>query len=165
MQTSHILNIERLREVLNYDRLTGVFVWKQQIGKRSKGIAGNVMDDGYRRIGIDGGQYRAHDLAWFIEYGEFPEFIIDHKNRNRDDNSIDNLRKANQSLNLANTGMRLNNKSGYKGASRIKGTEKWLASIKINGKTKYLGTHETPFLAHEAYMRAAMQAWGDFASA
>lgn len=158
-----MISLQRLQEVLDYDRATGVFTWKQKIGRRSAGAAGTVMFDGYRRIGIDGKQYRAHDLAWLWERGLMPDFLLDHRNRNRDDNSIDNLRQASQSQNLANTEKRSNNTSGYKGVSKLRGREKWIATIKVLGRSKYLGTFDSPSVAHVAYSSAMKNAFGDFA--
>lgn len=44
------------------------------------------------------------------------------------------------------------NTSGYRGVSRNR--NKWVASISINGKAKYLGIFKTPELASAAYQKA-----------
>ena len=54
---------------------------------------------GYRKIKItpDGSKKRkcfsVHKLVWLVFYGEIPDgFEVDHINRKRDDNRLDNLR-------------------------------------------------------------------------
>lgn len=46
---------------------------------------------GYRSIDIEGSKYLAHRLAWLYMTGEWPEYLIRHKNEKNDDNSWDNL--------------------------------------------------------------------------
>lgn len=87
------LSRERVDALLSYDPTTGLFRWK--VGGRRRvagGIAGTVRADGYTRISIDGVQYAAHRLAWFVTHGRWPCGIIDHDNRRRSDNRISNLR-------------------------------------------------------------------------
>jgi len=43
--------------------------------------------------------------------------------------------------------------SGYQGVSWVKSRQKWLASIKINGKTKYIGRFESEEDAHQSYSK------------
>ena len=62
-------------------------------------IAGSVTGVGYRQIQIDGIFYYASRLAWFYMTKEWPEFIVDHENENKEDNSWDNLREATDSQN------------------------------------------------------------------
>jgi len=63
---------------------------------------------------------------------------IDHININKLDNRKQNLRIVNRSLNAFNSGLHINNKSGYSGVYQNK-TKKWVVNIKINNRTKYLG--------------------------
>jgi hypothetical protein len=50
-----------------------------------------------------------------------------------------------------------------KGVSKDKRREKWFARIKLNGKTKFLGYHNTPEAAHKSYCDAADRLHGNFA--
>jgi hypothetical protein len=52
------------------------------------------------------------------------------------------------------------NKSGYKGVSFDKSTEKWLAQIEVEGRNKHLGRHLTPEEAARAYDRGAVRYYG-----
>lgn len=45
----------------------------------------------------------------------------------------------------------LKSTSKYIGVNFNKGTNKWVARILINGKSKYLGLHKTEYDAHLAY--------------
>lgn len=141
------LTPERVREILHYDLETGIFT-RRRLGK----IAGTENDSGYLVIGLDGKYYRAHRLAWLYVYGEWPTELIDHKNRIRTDNRIDNLRQSNRSENTQNT-VTQRSSSGVRGVSRM--GEKWKAQIAIDGKDIYLGLFRTVAEASAAYSSAA----------
>jgi hypothetical protein len=141
------LTAERLRELLHYEPLTGIFTWLVSTNGRVivGDVAGCVGEDGYSRISIDGRKYMAHRLAWFYVHGEWPGGRLDHrKNKcfaDKSDNRIANLRPASHSGNLANTGPSSNNSSGFKGVSWHKQLQKWAAQIEHNGKRIYLGLY------------------------
>src|SRR5712692_928690 len=116
-------------------------------------IAGYRDGDGYLRIGICGGQYRAHRLAWLYMTGKWPIDQIDHKNAVKNDNRWKNLREATCAINNQNKRKALrNNRTGFLGVSR--NGKGFIAQIKINEKRRNLGTYPTPELAHEAYLKA-----------
>lgn len=50
--------------------------------------------------------------------------------------------------------------SKYKGVGRVRKSGKWTARIKVDGKLKYLGDHDTEEAAALAYNAAAFAAWG-----
>ena len=155
---------KRLKEVLTYHPDTGLFTRNREFGGWAPGeVAGCVKLDGYRRIAIDKIQYPASHLVWFYCHGVWPKHHMDHKNNNRDDNRIENLRECNPSENLANQRLSSRNKSGFKGVSWARIAEKWYASIKIMGKSKNLGYYNDPEEAHRAYCRAAKKYFGEFA--
>jgi len=62
--------------------------------------------------------------------------IVDHKDRNRLNNDISNLRWVNYKLNSHNTTKPYNNTSGYKNISWDKNHNRWLFRKRINGKYK-----------------------------
>ena len=137
------LTIKRIKEVLNYSPETGVLTWKVSPRNRTRvgDIAGTLNESGYLFVCIDGLKIRAHRAAWGIYYGNLPEGFIDHINGVRDDNRICNLRLATKSLNSQNSFIRNDNKTGVKGVHFRKDTEKFSASIQIDGKTYYLGCY------------------------
>jgi hypothetical protein len=142
-----MITAEAVRAALTYCPDTGLFK------RRDGSVAGDVKPTGYRYIGVCGQRYRAHRLAWFYMYGEWPKGEIDHINRNRDDNRIDNLRDVSRSLNCKNTALRRDNTSGRKGIYWYGDRLMWRASISIDGRLKHLGwfdTKEKAIAAREA---------------
>jgi hypothetical protein len=96
--------------------------------------------------------YKIHRLVgkYFIENpNNHP--CIDHKNGNRTDNTIDNLRWCNYSQNGRNMKKRENTSSQFKGVYFHKQTNKWMARCSLNGKLKYIGTYNTEIEGAEAY--------------
>jgi len=143
---------DRLRELLNYDRETGIFTWAiTRRGCRKGSVAGCKMKHGYIAIRLDDALYTAHRLAWLHVTGEWPANQIDHINRDRADNRFSNLRAVTNAENAQNQKARAN-KSGFTGVR--KENSKWLAEIKINYKPIRIGLFETPEAAHEAYVAA-----------
>lgn len=157
---------EQLDRLLAYDPLTGALTWKvQRSGVRFWQEAGTIKRSGYRAIRVAGLAYQAHRLAWVIMTGEEPESDIDHINGVRTDNRWVNLRSATPLQNSANAARQRNNLTGYKGVGTLPHSpNRWQAQIKINGKNKYLGIYPSPELAHQAYMKAARETRGEFAS-
>ena len=132
---------KKLKQILNYDPLTGVFIWivTPTICVKVGSVAGCLDKKGYIDIGISGKIYKAHRLAWLYVYGYFPEYEIDHIDRNKSNNRINNLRHASHQCNQRNVGLQQNNTSGIKGVSWHKQRDKWRAEIKVNYKNYHLG--------------------------
>lgn len=152
------LTQERLREVLSYDEVTGIFTWVNPYHKaRKTAEAGGVDSSGYRQIRVDGRLYLAHRLAWLFVFGEWPTGELDHRNRVKLDNSIANLRLVSRYANMQNIETPNQKKGELPGAyPRIgrSGAAKWQASIGARGKQHYLGRFDSPEAAHEAYAAA-----------
>jgi len=154
---------KQLRELLYYHPKSGDFVWLKGVSPRAgAGTQAGCLQSwtGYWLIRVDRKLYRAHRLAWFYIHGAWPEDQIDHKNRIRSDNRIDNLRLASSQENTRNSKMRSNNTTGHTGVSR-KGN-KWHATITIDGKKKWLGCFGTPEAASAAYKSASVKYFGEF---
>ena len=162
-----------LRECFDYDPVAGVLYWRERPlshfldewrwkiwNNRSAGkVAGFPRPDGYRCITIGNKQYIVHLIIWMLVEGYRPEHLIDHKNRDRTDNSWGNLREATRSQNQRNNAR--TGPSGLKGASLAK-NNKFVALIKVDGKMRYLGTFATAEEAHAAYCAAARTLFGEF---
>ena len=148
-----------------YDSETGKLY---SLTKRGRGpCIVNVGDElntlhveGYIHISINGKQYLGHRIAWALYYGNLPKGEIDHKNCNKSDNKIENLRLATHSQNQSNSGKYKNNKSGFKGVTLQGG--RWRAVIQAEGKQNHLGYFSTPEEAHEAYSTASEYYHGEF---
>ena len=119
-----------LKELLDYDPKTGVFVWRKT-GK----VAGSLRSDKYRRVKIQKKEYAEHRLVWLYVYGTMPPDQIDHINRNKVDNRLANLRLADNSLNNRNKGVRSDNTSGVKGVGWRIDLQKWEARIHTTKNT------------------------------
>ena len=89
--------------------------------------------------------------------------IVDHKNRNKLDNTPDNLRVGTRQENLRNAGKRIGTTSRFKGVSRKKGRDVWTAQIGIDRDVKSLGTYYDEIEAARAYDQAAVEHFGEFA--
>ena len=82
-------------------------------------------------------------------------YMIDHINRNRNDNRRCNLRLADAKLNSQNRNLGKNNKSGYLGVFRE--GNKWRVEI----CNRYVGAYDTYEEAVEARRKAELELWGE----
>jgi hypothetical protein len=159
------VSYERLRELLAYDPISGLFQWKNPPMNHMgmKNYAAGCIRTGYVLIKIDGRKYKAHRLAWLYVYGEWPEGDIDHANGCPLDNRIDNLRIATNQQNQANR-RRNHDKETPKGVRKLPGG-KFQARISINKKQRAIGTFRTENEAQAAYMVASNEHYREFARA
>lgn len=162
------LTYARLREVLNYDPVTGCFTWlvNRRGGARAGCRAGYAHPEDHRvAIGVDGRLYRAYRLAWFYMTGEWPPvgYEVEHKDTNSLNDSWDNLRLATRSQNAANARRRAKNTTGFKGVTYDPRRKKYAGQIGYGRKTYFLGYHDTPEAAHVAYCREAKRLYGEYA--
>ncbi len=142
---------ERVLELLKYDPETGVIVWAVSRGRLAKAgdVAGTIDKDGYTRININGRKYAAHRIAWLIDTGAWPPDEIDHRNGVRSDNRRSNLREADRFINNQNA-TKPNRRIGLAGVAPQ--GKRFAAKITINRRLTYIGTFDTPELAHSAYV-------------
>lgn len=153
------LTADRLREVINYCSETGVFTWRFHHDRHKAKLGeaiGWLSPQGYRYLNILGKLHLSHRIAWLYVHGEWPAHHIDHKNGDRDDNRISNLRDVPQRVN--NQNLRAANSSSQTGVlgvslSRRKANP-FCARIVINKKIIHLGGFKTAEQAHAAYIKA-----------
>jgi len=108
--------------------------------------------------------YLAHRVAWAIYYGEWPSGAIDHRDRDKSNNKIKNLRLGNKSQNSANREKQAGNcSSQYKGVCWSVTGKKWVSYINVNGKRKHLGSYDDEIEAAKSYDKAAKEAFGEYA--
>ena len=103
------------------------------------------------KIFIDGHEtwLLEHRLVWKLTHPDWDIFdssidnIIDHINRNKKDNSLENLHVVNQNQNMWNQDAK-----GY----TLRPNGRYKAQIKINGVQICLGVFDTEEEAHAAYL-------------
>lgn len=151
------LTQERLREVLNYDPMTGIFTNRVSRSPKARAgeIAGGIGPDGYVHVCIDRECHRGHRLAWFYVHGVWPDPECDHRNTIRSDNRIDNLRVATVAEQRQNQSLRSDNKTGFKGVAYMTHKGRYRARIVVAGVVHVLGQgFLTAEEAHAAYLAA-----------
>ena len=148
-----MIDLKILIERFSYDPDTGVVSHRSGGGR-----AGTVNKKGYRYLSltIGGRQYRplAHRVAWLLTTGEWPREEIDHRNGDKDDNRLANLREATHGQNQHNRTIDKSNTSGFFGVSWHASKNKWRAAIKIEDRHIHVGYFSTPEKAYAAYLAA-----------
>jgi hypothetical protein len=155
-----MLTQEKLKSLIHYDLQTGIFT---RIGRNYK-KTGALKSTGYIDLFVQKKSYKAHRLAWLYVTGSFPEFELDHINKNKSDNRFVNLRIATRQQNIQNTKIRKDNSSGYRGVYFCKQTKKWRARAYWNKKSISLGLHDSKELASNAYKEFAIKNHNEFYS-
>ena len=116
------------------------------------------MANGYSSTHINGTQITAHRYITNADKGE----IVDHKNRNKKDNTVSNLRICDKSQNAYNSKIRSDNTSGHTGVWYKKETQKWVAEIKNKYKKIHLGCFAKKSDAIKARLEAEKKYAGEF---
>lgn len=135
----------------------GQLWWKYSKGGRviSK-PSGHKRPDGYIGICIDYKGYLAHRIIYEMHYGKIPDStFIDHIDRDKSNNKIENLRLATKQENGRN-----NSANGF---CWIKREDSFTSYIHVDGKKKHLGYYNNALDARAAYMRARRKFFGEFA--
>lgn len=150
------LEISELHRLFSYNPDTGHLKWRVTSSPTGAvgSIAGSIKPSGYVVVCIAGRYYRAHRIAYAMHYGAWPQGEVDHINRKRDDNRALNLRDCTRTENSLNRGLHTNNRSGFRGVAFDQRRQLWMASIKVSGRTIFLGRYSTPELAAEQYEKA-----------
>ena len=149
------LTADQLRDLLAYDEPTGLFFWqvKPRKGVQIGDVAGYIDPRGYVLIKVAGFRIYAHRLAWLFSTGEWPSQDIDHRDGDKSNNRIGNLRDVSKNLNAQNIAAAFNSsKVGLLGVSPS--GKKFQARIYTNNKQRCLGSFLTPEEAHAAYLTA-----------
>lgn len=130
------IDLEEMTRIFRYDPDTGHIYWKENRKKKLVGArAGTIDQKGYVMIKLRWQGFSAARLAWMLHYGVEldPTLTIDHIDRNRSNNRIDNLRAVSQSINNINRDVRINYYSRLKNGR-----------FQAMAMQKYLGIYKTP---------------------
>jgi len=145
---------ELAKWLFDYDPETGIIT--RRVSVSSRALRGQTITtkntQGYLVTRFNGKLVYAHRLAYLWMTGEWPPKIMDHKNRNRQDNRWDNLRAVTYSENL-------HNKGEYSGVWWAGRDKVWVASIQIDGKKLYLGCSKDRAEAEAIYANKKQTLW------
>ena len=116
-----------------YSKINNIFI-KQTIGTTGYYYVSLYKHDNWMKSSK---KYKVHRLI-AIHYIPNPnnEPAVDHKDRNKLNNDISNLRWVTDKENMKNTGKPITNTSGHKNISYDNTHQKWLFRKRINNKFK-----------------------------
>ena len=165
-------DVSTLAKLLRADFDEGKLYWldnpsdsPQRRAKYAGKEAFTSLDErGYKQGRISGKKLYAHRVIYALAYGSWPDEQVDHKNGNRSDNRLCNLRAATKSENGANRHVSRGT-SRFIGVSWHSKSGKWVAYTQKDGRQHYLGLFGTEEAAATAYAKAALNLHGEFASA
>ena len=136
-----------------------VWVWREKWGKHKLKnpswweLKGSInKGNGYRHVKINNKIYQYHRVVYFIHNPDWDihnssmDNMIDHIDRDRSNNNIENMRVATNQENLWNR--------DCKGYYFCKASGKYRAEICVNGKRKHLGLFVSEDEARNAYLNA-----------
>ena len=149
----------KLDSLLTYEEAKRIFTYDPETGfvrQRGYKFAKAKSDKGYIRTYCKGKLFYVHRVVWLLHKGEWPKGEIDHINRNRADNRIENLRDVPHHVNASNRP----DAASMTGTTWHPDKNKWKAKIQINNKSIHLGYFNTQIEAHEAYLRARREICG-----
>lgn len=132
------------------------------ITRLSTNFVAKIRPSGYTEVVYKGKLYRGHRLAWFKSYGINPEEQIDHIDRNRSNNCLENLRLSNQSDNMKNVES-FGKTSVFKGVHWSKGDKLYHCKISSTGVQEFIGCFRSDKEAALAWNYRAERLHGSFA--
>jgi len=122
------------------------------------------QSNGYMMVALKKKKYLVHRVIWQMHNGHLEsKHWLDHINRDRLDNRLENLRRATAGQNISNQVKRKNCSSNYKGVYKLKRSGKFYAQLCVNKKNIYLGYFECEKAAALAFNEAAIKHCGEFA--
>lgn len=160
-----------VEKLFRYDPNTGNIYWnaitRTKSGRKNGrvvpgAVAGSINTNGYIKIVFSGRSYYAHRLAWFLHTGKWPAAQIDHINRIKTDNRIENLREATPGQNSRNAPSRKSSLSGIRGVYLDRRNNRYVPYISQSGKLVRLGSYKTAEEASVIRERAAAAEYKEF---
>lgn len=148
-----------VRHLFDYDAENGILIRKtfRNGCPYNKPVGHKPSQDGYGAVRIGRTIYRTHRIIWLWYYGTWPQYEINHIDRNRINNKIENLEDVDCGRNSHNKGIYKNNKMGLPGVSIHKPNGKFKAQIQNNYKKESLGYFDTAEEAFLAYQLAKIK--------
>ena len=147
--------MESIKEVLMIHTPVRVYtngdIYRQSKSKNKewKLVKASMTKTGYLKCAFDKKFFYVHRIVAHAFLGlDIDDSVlqVDHINLNKKDNTIENLRLVSCRENSYNK-----NSKGY---CWDKDRLKWMANIRYNGMSKFIGRYETKEEAHQAYLDA-----------
>jgi hypothetical protein len=151
-----------------YEYRDGIVVWRRDstrgikrgdsvyVGPRSKGYLSVKVNTKPRR------SEQLHRVVWLLVHGDWPPGKLDHRDLDKANCRIENLRPATSSQNGANRlSPRARTSPGAKGIYFLR--NRWHAGIRHNGKRIHIGVFNDLEAAKSAYDKQAQLLFGEFA--
>lgn len=167
----HEFSADFLRELFHVNPFTGVATWLKRPGETKEckrwntryagKQVGHLHKSGYLRVKLLGKTHLLHRLI-FTWYHDKSCMFIDHKDNNRLNNAIFNLRPCNKKQNVRNSRLRISNSSGYKNVWLHKPTGKWGVSVTGDQGLVYLGLYVEKETAAAVAKKARHLLQGEF---
>lgn len=125
------------------------FAGKKIGSKNNKGYYTTIISYNDLRCNM-----KVHTIVWILNKGCYPDNMLDHKDRNKSNNLIENLRLADAHLNNLNTPPHPNKSSQYKRVSFYKAKSKWHVKYRLNNIDHHIGYFVDELEAALAYNEA-----------
>jgi hypothetical protein len=123
---------------------------------------------GYYQVTINGIAYRSHRVLYSLYYKiNIDEDLVDHKDGDSKNNSIENLRRVTHQQNRWNAGRSKNNTSGHKGIkirNRKNGGLSYCVRVMVDGVNFNLGTFRDYEWAKQVYRDFIDEKLGQYAT-
>ena len=120
-------------------------------------IAGETPDSsGFRKVMIDGVSYRLHRVIWAWDNNVTTQSIR-FKDNDRSNTRIDNLSIVTKEEILRSRLKFKNSSSDQKGVYYCKKRKKYIAQVKHQKKTHYVGAYEDEAVAHAEWLKRSKE--------
>lgn len=131
-------------EVLEYIK-NNFAVSNGVVYRKDDGFVGNINTHGYSQFKVNFDIYKtritvsAHHISWFLAKGEWPTMELDHIDRNRLNNDVNNLREVTTREQSVNASHVVDKKSGLPTGVKLK-RGRYEVYIRVNGRKVYIGS-------------------------
>tara|TARA_E500000305_G_C3934118_1_gene194181 strand:- start:192 stop:689 length:498 start_codon:yes stop_codon:yes gene_type:complete len=118
--------LKELQKAFDYDPITGILI------NRTTGNIQNCLDSKGRYIVVSykNESWQSHRICYYLGNEKDPNDLqVDHKDQNKQNNKLKNLRLLTNSQQQLNTKLRSTNRSGHAGVFFDKKGNKWRAYI------------------------------------
>lgn len=116
----------------------------------------------YLRFRVNGHVFKLHQLIYLYFYGYIPN-VIDHRDNDRTNNKIENLREVTQAQNCLNRKVSKSSVTGIKNLYFSKKCGRWFVQMMVGNARKIIGRFEDFELAEFVALEARNKYHGTFA--